>query len=157
MCSHELQNNDPDIRESAVSLTGPDRAVGPRVHLAFLRIIPSSNLLTTALPLLYHASDLTISYLTVSRILNLIKHERAEPTVTRARPHTTQTLLPQLHKIQRSVCLVFFFYDILQGSTSSYLPLLIFPDPFPCAACVISQFTTWPIYLVFQTYDNTVV
>ena len=120
-----------------------------RVHLAFPRIIPSSNLLTTALPLLYHASDLTISYLTVSRILNLIKHERAEPAVTRARPHTTQTLLPQLHKIQRSVCLVFFFYDILQGSTLSYLLLLIFPDPFPCAARVISQFTTWPIYLVF--------
>jgi hypothetical protein len=98
---------------------------------------PSSNLLNTALPLLYQASDFVLSYLTVIRTPNLTKLERAEPAVTRARLHTTQTLLAQLHKIWPFVHLVLFFYDHLQGSTLCFSPLLIFPGSFSCAVCVI--------------------
>jgi hypothetical protein len=98
---------------------------------------PSSNLLNTALPLLYQASDFVLSYLTVTRTPNLTKLEHAEPAVTRARLHTTQTLLAQLHKIQPFVCLVLFFYDLPQGFTLCFSPLLIFPDSFSCAARVV--------------------
>jgi hypothetical protein len=84
-----------------------------RVHLAFPWMTPSSNLLNTALPLLYHPLDPIQSYLTVSRLPYLIKLKHTEPAVTRARPHIAPTLLAQLHKIYPFVCLDLLFYKFL--------------------------------------------
>ena len=110
-----------------------------RVHLMLLQMpLLFPNLLTTALPLLYHASDPLLSYLTVSRILYLIKLECTEPAVTRARPYTVQTFLAQLHEIYQFICLVLSFYKLLWCSSLLSLPLLIISEPFTCAACVIS-------------------
>ena len=75
--------------------------------------LPRPNLLTMVLPLLYHALDPLLSYLTISRTLYLIKLKHTEPAVTRARPYTVQTSLAQLHEIHQFVCLVLSFYKLL--------------------------------------------